>query len=345
MEMIAIDIETYSDISLPDCGVHKYVSSDKFGVMLMAYSIDGGDVQLADFMAGEKLPEDVMEGLQDDSVIKTAFNAAFERNCLSKHFGIELKPESWRCTAVQASMLSLPLSLEGVAEALSLDKKKMSEGKELIRYFCVPCKPTKANGGRTRNMPSDAPEKWELFKSYCIRDVVVEMEIRDKLKNFPIPEKEQRLYCMDQRINDRGIMVDMGLVTQAMASDLLYKEAATKRAYELSGLENPNSVSQLKEWLTEKVSKWILWLKLLWKSWLVRPKVMYLKCSNSVLPCRRPQLKSMRQWRGPCVRMAEYMVSYSFLVLTEPGGGQEDSYKFTTCLRTIWKIWNWHAPS
>lgn len=252
MEMIAIDIETYSDISLPDCGVHKYVSSDKFGVMLMAYSVDGGDVQLADFMAGEKLPEDVMEGLQDDSVIKTAFNAAFERNCLSKHFGIKLKPESWRCTAVQASMLSLPLSLEGVAEALSLDKKKMSEGKELIRYFCIPCKPTKANGGRTRNMPSDAPEKWELFKSYCIRDVVVEMEIRDKLKNFPIPEKEQRLYCMDQRINDRGIMVDMGLVTQAMASDLLYKEAATKRAYELSGLENPNSVSQLKEWLTEK---------------------------------------------------------------------------------------------
>ena len=213
MEMIAIDIETYSDISLPDCGVHKYVSSDKFGVMLMAYSVDGGDVQLADFMAGEKLPEDVMEGLQDDSVIKTAFNAAFERNCLSKHFGIKLKPESWRCTAVQASMLSLPLSLEGVAEALSLDKKKMSEGKELIRYFCIPCKPTKANGGRTRNMPSDAPEKWELFKSYCIRDVVVEMEIRDKLKNFPIPEKEQRLYCMDQRINDRGIMVDMGLVT------------------------------------------------------------------------------------------------------------------------------------
>lgn len=252
MRILAIDIETFSDISLPDCGVHRYVSSGLFEILLFAYSIDGGEVQLADFASGEQLPDEVMEALKDDRVIKTAFNASFERNCINAHFAMDLKPEAWRCTAVQASMLSLPLSLEGVAEALSLDKKKMSEGKELIRYFCMPCKPTKANGGRTRNMPSDAPEKWELFKSYCKRDVVVEMEIRDKLANFPIPEKEQEFYCMDQRINDRGIMVDMELVTQAMTCDLLYKETATKRAYELSGLDNPNSVSQLKDWLNEK---------------------------------------------------------------------------------------------
>ena len=252
MRILAIDIETFSDISLPDCGVHKYVSSSLFEILLFAYSIDGGEVQIVDLASGEQLSDEVMGYLEDDNVIKTAFNASFERNCINAYFGVDLKPEAWRCTAVQASMLSLPLSLEGVAEALNLDKKKMSEGKELIRYFCIPCKPTKANGGRTRNMPSDAPEKWELFKSYCKRDVVVEMEIRDKLVNFPIPEREQELYCMDQRINDRGIMVDMELVTQAMTCDLLYKETATKRAYELSGLDNPNSVSQLKDWLNEK---------------------------------------------------------------------------------------------
>lgn len=193
-----------------------------------------------------------MEFLKDDTVIKTAFNAAFERTCINRFFHLDLQPESWRCTAVQASMLSLPLSLEGVGEALKLDKKKMTEGKELIRYFCVPCKPTKSNGGRVRNLPIHAPEKWELFKNYCIRDVAVEMQIRKKLQKFPIPDKEQELYCMDQRINDRGILVDRELITHAAACDLLYKEAASKRAYELSGLENPNSVSQLKAWLQGK---------------------------------------------------------------------------------------------
>lgn len=251
-QLMAIDIETYSDISLPDCGVHRYVASEQFEILLFAYSIDEGEIRVIDLASGERMPEEVMDLLMDDSVIKTAFNAAFERTCINRYFGITLPPEVWRCTAVQSAILALPLSLEGVGEALSLDKKKMSEGKELIRFFCMPCKATKANGGRTRNLPSDAPEKWEQFKTYCKRDVDVEMQIRKKLKNYPIPDREQVLYCMDQRINDRGIRVDTQMVSQAIACDLLYKEAAAKRAYELSGLENPNSVSQLKGWLSDK---------------------------------------------------------------------------------------------
>lgn len=251
-QLMAIDIETYSDISLPDCGVHRYVASEQFEILLFAYSIDEGEIRVIDLASGEKMPEEVMDLLMDDSVVKTAFNAAFERTCINRYFGISLPPEVWRCTAVQSAILALPLSLEGVGEALSLDKKKMSEGKELIRFFCMPCKATKTNGGRTRNLPSDAPEKWEQFKTYCKRDVDVEMQIRKKLKNYPIPDREQVLYCMDQRINDRGIRVDTQMVGQAIACDLLYKEAAAKRAYELSGLENPNSVSQLKGWLSDK---------------------------------------------------------------------------------------------
>lgn len=251
-QLMAIDIETYSDISLPDCGVHRYVASEQFEILLFAYSIDEGEIRVIDLASGERMPEEVMDLLMDDSVIKTAFNAAFERTCINRYFGITLPPEVWRCTAVQSAILALPLSLEGVGEALSLDKKKMSEGKELIRFFCMPCKATKANGGRTRNLPSDAPEKWEQFKTYCKRDVDVEMQIRKKMKNYPIPDREQVLYCMDQRINDRGIRVDTQMVGQAIACDLLYKETAAKRAYELSGLENPNSVSQLKGWLSDK---------------------------------------------------------------------------------------------
>ncbi len=251
-KQLAIDIETYSDVDLINCGVYKYTDSDNFEILLFAYSVDDEETKIVDLASGEKLPEEIMEMLLDDSVIKTAFNANFERTCLSRHLGVKLKPEAWRCTAVQAAMLALPLSLEGVGVVLGLDKQKMSEGKDLIRYFCSPCKPTKSNGGRTRNLPEDAPEKWELFKTYCIRDVDVEKQIRKKLWKYPIPEKEQQLYCLDQRINDRGIMVDRNLVNHAIACDLLYKETATKRAYELSELENPNSVSQLKGWLTEK---------------------------------------------------------------------------------------------
>ena len=192
------------------------------------------------------------DAIFDVSVTKTAYNANFERTCLSKYFGRYIPPESWHCSAVQAAMLALPRSLEDVGRVLGLDEQKMKEGKELIRYFCIPCKPTKANGGRTRNLPCHAPEKWELFKTYCKRDVDVEKSIRRKLHNFPIPESEMELYRLDQRINDRGVLVDMGLVEQAIACERLHKEVVTKRAYELTGLENPNSVAQLKGWLGDK---------------------------------------------------------------------------------------------
>ncbi len=247
--VLSADIECFSDVDLIKCGVYAYADSPAFEILLFAYSFDGGETQIIDLAQGEKLPAEVEEAIFDVSVTKTAYNANFERTCLSKYFGRYIPPESWHCSAVQAAMLALPRSLEDVGRVLGLDEQKMKEGKELIRYFCVPCKPTKANGGRTRNLPCHAPEKWELFKTYCKRDVDVEKSIRRKLHNFPIPESEMELYRLDQRINDRGVLVDMGLVEQAIACERLHKEVVTKRAYELTGLENPNSVAQLKGWL------------------------------------------------------------------------------------------------
>ena len=249
--ILEMDIETFSDVDLIKCGVYAYADSPAFEVLLFAYSFDGGETRVIDLAQGEELPEEVAEAVFDGSVVKTAFNANFERTCLSKHFGRYLPPESWHCSAVQAAVLALPRSLEDVGAVLGLDEQKMKEGKELIRYFCVPCKPTKANGGRRRNLPCHAPEKWELFKTYCMRDVDVEKAIRRKLHKFPIPEGEMELYRLDQRINDRGVLVDMGLVRQAVVCERLHKEVVTRRAYELTGLENPNSVAQLKGWLGE----------------------------------------------------------------------------------------------
>ena len=247
--ILEVDIESFSDVDLIKCGVYAYADSPAFEILLFAYSFDGGETQIIDLAQGEKLPAEVEEAIFDVSVTKTAYNANFERTCLSKHFGRYIPPESWHCSAVQAAMLALPRSLEDVGRVLGLDEQKMKEGKELIRYFCVPCKPTKANGGRTRNLPCHAPEKWELFKTYCKRDVDVEKSIRRKLHNFPIPESEMELYRLDQRINDRGVLVDMKLVRNAVSCERLHKEVVTKRAYELTGLENPNSVAQLKGWL------------------------------------------------------------------------------------------------
>lgn len=249
--ILGIDIETFSDVDLIKCGVYAYADSPAFEVLLFAYCFDGGETRVIDLAQGEVLPEDVVEAVFDGSVVKTAFNANFERTCLSKYFGRYLPPDSWHCSAVQAAMLALPRSLEDVGAVLGLDERKMKEGKELIRYFCVPCKPTKANGGRRRNLPCHAPEKWEVFKSYCVRDVDVEKAIRRKLGKFPIPEGEMEVYRLDQRINDRGVLVDMGLVRQAVRCERLHKEVVTGRAYELTGLENPNSVAQLKGWLGE----------------------------------------------------------------------------------------------
>ena len=247
--ILEADVETFSDVDLIKCGVYAYADSPAFEILLFAWSFDGGETQIIDLAQGEKLPAEVEEAIFDVSVTKTAYNANFERTCLSKYFGRYIPPESWHCSAVQAAMLTLPRSLEDVGRVLGLDEQKMKEGKELIRYFCVPCKPTKANGGRTRNLPCHAPEKWELFKTYCKRDVDVEKSIRRKLHNFPIPESEMELYRLDQRINDRGVLVDMELVRNAVSCERLHKEVVTKRAYELTGLENPNSVAQLKGWL------------------------------------------------------------------------------------------------
>jgi DNA polymerase len=210
MNVISIDIETFSDIDLGKCGVYRYAESPSFDILLFSYSMDDGQIKLIDLASGEKLPEEIINALMDASIIKTAFNANFERVCLMKYLcrilgkEVYLDPSSWRCSEVQAAMLGLPLHLEGVAQVLKLEEQKMSEGKALIRYFCMPCKPTVANGGRTRNLPSDAPEKWELFKAYNIRDVEVELAIRKKLEKYPIPEAEHDLYVLDQKINDRG---------------------------------------------------------------------------------------------------------------------------------------------
>lgn len=248
--ILEMDVETYSDVDLIKCGVYAYADSPAFEVLLFAYSFDGEETQIIDLAQGETIPAEVESAIFDDSVTKTAFNANFERTCLSRFFGTQLSPDSWHCSAVQAAMLALPRSLEDVGAVLGLDKQKMKEGKELIRYFCVPCKPTKANGGRTRNLPHHAPEKWELFKTYCKRDVDVEKAIRQKLRHFPIPESEMEVYRLDQEINDRGVLVDLALVHQAISCESLHKEIVTKRAYELTGLENPNSVAQIKSWLT-----------------------------------------------------------------------------------------------
>lgn len=247
--ILAIDIETFSDVDLIKCGVYAYADSPAFEVLLFAWSFDEEEIQIADLSQGGEIPDEVVEAILDNGVIKTAFNANFERVCLGRYLETYLPSVSWHCSAVQAAMLALPKSLEDVGVVLGLDKQKIKEGKELIRYFCLPCKPSKSNKQRKRNLPCDAPEKWEMFKKYCIRDVDVEKAIRMKLNRFPIPEAEQELYRLDQEINDRGIEVDRELVEQAIACESLHKDIVTQRAYELTGLENPNSVAQIKLWL------------------------------------------------------------------------------------------------
>jgi len=251
MKTLGIDIETYSSVDLVKSGVYAYTSAPAFEILLFAYAYDNNEVQIVDLVCGEQLPVGVLHDISDDSMIKTAFNAQFERTCLASYLKITLSPVGWQCTAVQAAMLGLPLSLDGVAQVLGLEQQKMREGKDLIRYFSVPCKETKVNGGRTRNLPGQASEKWELFKAYCKRDVEVERAIRGKLVKYPISEKEQKIYILDQEINDRGVLVDMDLVEQAIACDKLNKDETFEQAQKLTGLDNPSSVAQLKGWLLE----------------------------------------------------------------------------------------------
>lgn len=251
MRTLSIDIESYSDVNLSKCGVYKYASSPAFEILLFGYAVDGGDVRVVDLACGEQIPDEILSALSDASVTKWAFNAMFERVCLSNFLGEWLEPEGWRCTMVWAATLGLPLSLESAGVALGLEKQKLTEGKDLIRYFCVPCKPTKANGGRTRNRPEHDPEKWKRFKAYNLRDVETEMQIQKRLSGFPVPDAIWEEYHLDQEINDRGIGVDMELVRQAIAMDVRSRERLTDALQELTGLENPNSIQQMKQWLAD----------------------------------------------------------------------------------------------
>lgn len=249
--MLSIDLETFSDIDLSSCGVYRYVEGD-FHILLFAYAFDNEDVRVVDMACGEELPQEVRDAIFDETVIKAAWNAQFERTCLSRYFGTQLSPDSWQCSMVWAASLSLPLKLKTAAEVLKTGEQKDDAGERLIKYFSVPCKPTKTNGGRTRNLPEHAPEDWALFKSYCMQDVRTERDIRHKLEAFPLQKSEWNFYHMDQRINDRGVLIDKTLVEQAITCDMMLSEEMTAKAYELTGLENPNSVSQLKGWLTER---------------------------------------------------------------------------------------------
>ena len=251
MKSLGIDLETFSSVDLSKCGVYRYASSPDFDILLFGYSVDGGDVRVVDLACGGEIPADISEALSDDSVIKWSYNNNFERVSLSNYFGTWFEPGSWRCTMVWAAYLGLPRSLADVGAVLGLEKQKLTEGKDLIRYFCVPCKPTKANGGRTRNLPEHDREKWERFKAYNLRDVEAEMQIQQRLFKFPVPDFVWEEYWQDQEINDRGIGVDMGMVTQAIAMDGRSKAELSGAMQELTELENPNSVQQMKQWLSE----------------------------------------------------------------------------------------------
>ena len=251
MKELAIDIESFSSVDLPKCGVYRYASSPDFDILLFGYSVDGGDVRVADLACGEEIPADIVEALSDDSVIKWSYNNNFERVALSNYFGTWFEPGSWRCTMVWAAYLGLPRSLADVGAVLGLEKQKLSEGKDLIRYFCVPCRPTKTNGGRTRNLPEHDREKWERFKAYNLRDVEAEMQIQQRLSKFPVPEFVWEEYRQDQEINDRGIGVDMEMVRNAIAMDGRSRAELSAAMKELTGLGNPNSVQQMKQWLSE----------------------------------------------------------------------------------------------
>ena len=266
---LSIDLETFSDVDLKKCGVYKYASSPNFEILLFGVSVDGGEVTVYDLASGDTVPEEIIRALSDDSVIKWAYNASFERVCLSvwlrrnypqyfSSYSIEedtvrnyLDPSSWRCSLVWGAYMGLPLSLEGIGKVLKLENQKMAEGKALIRYFCVPCKPTKANGGRTRNLPEHDLVKWSTFIAYNKRDVETEMAIQQKLSKFPVPEFLWEEYHLDQEINDRGIQLDMVLVEQAIAIDERSREELSAKMRQLTALENPNSVQQMKEWLTK----------------------------------------------------------------------------------------------
>ncbi|MBS6706612.1 MAG: DNA polymerase [Lachnospiraceae bacterium] len=269
MKELSIDLETFSDIDISKSGVYKYAESDRFEILLFGVSIDGGPVQVYDLACGDQIPDEILSALTDESVTKWAFNASFERICLSNWlkrshpeyflgYSIPedpasqyLSPESWKCTMIWSAYMGLPLSLEGVGAVLNLQNQKLKEGKDLIRYFCTPCRPTKANGGRTRNLPQHDGEKWMHFKEYNLRDVEVEMAIKKRLANYPVPDFIWDEYHLDQEINDRGITLDMNIVRNAISFDGRSRKTLTASMKAITGLENPNSIQQMKQWLAD----------------------------------------------------------------------------------------------
>ena len=255
MQTLSIDLETYSDQPLAKTGVYRYVESPDFEILLFAYSVDGAPVQQIDLACGEKIPSEILCALEDDKVTKWAFNANFERICLSRFLGYPtgdyLEPDSWKCSMVWAAYMGLPLSLEGAGAVLGLEKQKLAEGKDLIKYFCQPCAPTKSNGQRTRNLPKHSPDKWLAFKKYNIRDVETEMSIQARLLKYPVPDSVWEEYHLDQEINDRGVGLDMELVRQAIQMDGRSRSELTQAMKELTSLDNPNSVQQMKQWLAD----------------------------------------------------------------------------------------------
>ena len=246
------DFETYSEVDISTCGSYRYIDDDSFEPLLLAVAFDDEEPFMVDLACREDVPECVWAAIFDPEIIKTAWNAQFERTIFGKMAGETLSPDSWKCTMVWSASLSLPLALKTAAQVLKTGEQKDSAGEALIRYFSIPCKPTKANGGRTRNLPEHNPESWRKFKEYCLQDVRTERDIRKRLECFPLMDHEWDYYHLDQRINDRGVKIDLPLVEQAITCDLMQSEIMTKKAYELTGLENPNSVSQLKSWLEER---------------------------------------------------------------------------------------------
>lgn len=251
MRILSIDIETYSSRDLTKCGVYAYTQAEDFEILLFGYAFDDEEVKVIDLKNEEELPREVKEALTDINVVKTAFNANFERICMNAHFKMDMPPEQWKCTAVNALELGLPTNLDGVAKCLKLPHQKMTEGKALIRYFSIPCKGTKANGFRNRNLPEHDKDKWNTFKSYCGKDVEVERNIRKQLEKYQITQNEQKIWCLDQKINDMGVKVDSELINQALACDSKYQERLRDEAITLTGVENPKSTAQMKKWLLE----------------------------------------------------------------------------------------------
>ena len=363
MKTLSIDIETYSSVNLPKCGVYKYAESPDFEILLFGYSADGSDVAVIDLAQGERLPQEIIDALTDDSVIKWAFNANFERICLSRYLrdlGMSLdpfhdnhplsidcarflNPESWRCSMVWAATMGLPLSLEGVGAVLGLEKQKLSEGKDLIKYFSVPCAPTKANGGRTRNHPFHAPDKWEAFKKYNVRDVETEIGIKDRLAKFPVPDEVWDEYHIDQEINDRGVRLDMDLVKEAIEMDSRSRSELTAAMKDMTALDNPNSVQQMKQWLsdngleTDSLGKKVVAELIKTARQNFRP---FWSCDSS-LP--NPPSRNIRRWSVQSVMTAGLAACSHSTEPIVPDAGQAGLYNYKISRKIISRIWPTHA--